>query len=352
MVAILSRGTVASTSGRQAALCRDAADHRLTAHRTAYRERATTSDDGYRAGHRRRHTTRTSRRNCSRSCAGRGTTPALDVSHRWPRRRTTPPGAPRCPPRSRARHWSSRPAASRYGPTTPIYPFRPGTDFVWLTGEHDPDAVLVMRPAGGGHDATLYVRPALAPRHRRVLPRPRPTASCGSAGGTRSRRSPPSWASPPRTWTTLAAVLGRLRSGAHPDAARPRRRRWTGAIGVLRRRRRRPRAGDHAVRAAAGQGRVGDRPAAGRDRRDRPRLRGRRPDPAGRPAGLRAPARRRVRPARAARRQRRRLQLDRRRRRARARSCTGSATPARTAPGRAAADGHGRGEPRRSTPPT
>ncbi|HET6214094.1 MAG TPA: Xaa-Pro aminopeptidase, partial [Micromonosporaceae bacterium] len=40
-----------------------------------------------------------------------------------------------------------------------LYPFRPGTDFFWLTGEHDPDAVLVLRPTGGGHDATLYVRP-------------------------------------------------------------------------------------------------------------------------------------------------------------------------------------------------
>jgi Xaa-Pro aminopeptidase len=40
-----------------------------------------------------------------------------------------------------------------------FYRFRPGSDHVWLTGEHDPDAVLIMRPAGGGHDATLYVRP-------------------------------------------------------------------------------------------------------------------------------------------------------------------------------------------------
>ncbi len=41
-----------------------------------------------------------------------------------------------------------------------FYPFRPGSDHVWLTGEHDPDAVLVMRPNGhAGHDATLYVRP-------------------------------------------------------------------------------------------------------------------------------------------------------------------------------------------------
>jgi len=37
--------------------------------------------------------------------------------------------------------------------------FRPGSDFVWLTGEHDPDSVLIMRPNGNGHDATLYVRP-------------------------------------------------------------------------------------------------------------------------------------------------------------------------------------------------
>lgn len=39
------------------------------------------------------------------------------------------------------------------------YQFRPGSDFVWLTGEHDPDAVLIMRPNGTGHDATLYIRP-------------------------------------------------------------------------------------------------------------------------------------------------------------------------------------------------
>jgi Xaa-Pro aminopeptidase len=36
------------------------------------------------------------------------------------------------------------------------YPFRPGSDHVWLTGEHDPDAVLIMRPGG---DDTLYIRP-------------------------------------------------------------------------------------------------------------------------------------------------------------------------------------------------
>jgi Xaa-Pro aminopeptidase len=40
-----------------------------------------------------------------------------------------------------------------------FHPFRPGSEHVWLTGEHDPEAVLVLRPSEGGHDATLYVRP-------------------------------------------------------------------------------------------------------------------------------------------------------------------------------------------------
>jgi Xaa-Pro aminopeptidase len=40
------------------------------------------------------------------------------------------------------------------------YPFRPGSDLHYLTGEHDPEAVLVLQPTGtSGHDATLYVRP-------------------------------------------------------------------------------------------------------------------------------------------------------------------------------------------------
>src|ERR1700730_13432508 len=37
-----------------------------------------------------------------------------------------------------------------------LHPFRPGTDFAYLTGEHDPDAVLVL-PASG--DPVLYARP-------------------------------------------------------------------------------------------------------------------------------------------------------------------------------------------------
>jgi Xaa-Pro aminopeptidase len=38
------------------------------------------------------------------------------------------------------------------------YPFRAASSFAWLTGETVADAVLVMAPAGGGHDSTLYVR--------------------------------------------------------------------------------------------------------------------------------------------------------------------------------------------------
>ena len=36
------------------------------------------------------------------------------------------------------------------------YTFRPGSDFVYLTGDRDPDSVLVLRPSGSGHEAVLY----------------------------------------------------------------------------------------------------------------------------------------------------------------------------------------------------
>ncbi|MDG4831869.1 aminopeptidase P family protein [Solwaraspora sp. WMMD1047] len=42
------------------------------------------------------------------------------------------------------------------------YPFRPGSDFAYLTGDHDPDSVLLLRPTGGGHEAVLYTRPRSA----------------------------------------------------------------------------------------------------------------------------------------------------------------------------------------------
>ncbi|MBX6390914.1 MAG: aminopeptidase P family protein [Frankia sp.] len=38
------------------------------------------------------------------------------------------------------------------------YPFRPGSDFFWLTGCHEPDAVLLLMPnPAGEHDAILYL---------------------------------------------------------------------------------------------------------------------------------------------------------------------------------------------------
>jgi Xaa-Pro aminopeptidase len=39
------------------------------------------------------------------------------------------------------------------------YRFRPGSDFYYLTGNVEPDGVLVLTPRSGGHDAVLYVEP-------------------------------------------------------------------------------------------------------------------------------------------------------------------------------------------------
>jgi len=39
------------------------------------------------------------------------------------------------------------------------YPFRPDSSYVWLTGDQTPGGVLVLEPAGGQHEAMLYVRP-------------------------------------------------------------------------------------------------------------------------------------------------------------------------------------------------
>jgi Xaa-Pro aminopeptidase len=38
------------------------------------------------------------------------------------------------------------------------YPFRPGSDFFYLTGDRGPNSVLVLRPSGSGHDAVLFSR--------------------------------------------------------------------------------------------------------------------------------------------------------------------------------------------------
>jgi len=37
--------------------------------------------------------------------------------------------------------------------------FRAGSDFAWLTGDLDPEGVLVLHPSGSGHEAVLYRRP-------------------------------------------------------------------------------------------------------------------------------------------------------------------------------------------------
>jgi Xaa-Pro aminopeptidase len=39
------------------------------------------------------------------------------------------------------------------------YPFRPDSNYVWLTGDQTPAGVLVLEPVGAEHEATLYVRP-------------------------------------------------------------------------------------------------------------------------------------------------------------------------------------------------
>jgi Xaa-Pro aminopeptidase len=39
------------------------------------------------------------------------------------------------------------------------YPFRAGSDFLWLTGDQEPASVLVLHPTATGHDAVLYVQP-------------------------------------------------------------------------------------------------------------------------------------------------------------------------------------------------
>ena len=40
-----------------------------------------------------------------------------------------------------------------------FFRFRAGSDFAWLTGDYDPEGVLVLSPTAGEHDAVLYRRP-------------------------------------------------------------------------------------------------------------------------------------------------------------------------------------------------
>ena len=86
----------------------------------------------------------------------------------------TPPGTPAAPVEGAERFAARRDALSRALPGETIvvptghektrandtaYRFRPGTDFYYLSGNLEPDNVLVLAPAGDGHAATLYCRP-------------------------------------------------------------------------------------------------------------------------------------------------------------------------------------------------
>lgn len=86
----------------------------------------------------------------------------------------TPPRTPVAPVEGVERFAARRAALSRLFPNETLvvptghekarandamYRFRPGTDFYYLTGNLEPDGVLVLAPAGDGHAATLYCEP-------------------------------------------------------------------------------------------------------------------------------------------------------------------------------------------------
>jgi len=86
----------------------------------------------------------------------------------------TPPVTPASPVEGAERYAARRAAVSRAfaGETLivptghekirandTVYRFRPGTDFYYLTGNTEPDNVLMLAPHGDGHVATLYVEP-------------------------------------------------------------------------------------------------------------------------------------------------------------------------------------------------
>jgi Xaa-Pro aminopeptidase len=87
----------------------------------------------------------------------------------------TPPGTPASPVEGAERFAARRAALSRAFPgdvlivptgrekirsNDTVYRFRPGTEFYYLTGNLEPDNVLVLVPDGtGGHAATLYCEP-------------------------------------------------------------------------------------------------------------------------------------------------------------------------------------------------
>jgi Xaa-Pro aminopeptidase len=86
----------------------------------------------------------------------------------------TPPGTPASPVEGAERFAARRGALSRAFPGETLivptghekirandtaYRFRPGTEFYYLTGNLEPDNVLVLVPEGDGHAVTLYCEP-------------------------------------------------------------------------------------------------------------------------------------------------------------------------------------------------
>ena len=198
------------------------------------------------------------------------------------------------------------------------YPFRPGSDFVYLTGDRDPDSVLVLRPSGSGHDAVLYTRQRNSKDTDEFF-RSRDGELWVGRRHTLGEKSTELGIETAAVRLSWAAALAELRAGPYPGAARAGRRRRPGGPGL--------RAGPvGAPRPRAG--RVISELKLVKDEWEIAQLqeavdatvRGfedvARVLPADR-GGQGAPARGRLRAAGPVRRQRRRLRLDRRRRRAR-----------------------------------
>ena len=188
------------------------------------------------------------------------------------------------------------------------YRFRPDTAHTYFSGNQ-----TVRRRARHRGRRGRAVRPAeLEPRHRRVLPRPACTASCGSAADRRCKEISDSLGLEVRHIDELAPALGGTgKTRVHRGVSS-----LVDAHGRRRRRaRRRLRPGR--LRDAADQGRLGGRRAADRLRHHDPGLRGQRRRVEPRPGVRRALDRGHLLPPRPRDGQRHRLRLDRRRRLAR-----------------------------------
>ena len=203
--------------------------------------------------------------------------------------RTTPSAGPRCPTAFPGETLVI-PTGTREGPgQRHRLPVPAGQRLRLPDRRPRPGQRAGAAPDGSGHDAVLYTRPRSS-RETDEFFRSRDGELWVGRRHTLGREGRPSWASRPRRWPTWAARWPTARRAA-PGCCAASTRRSTRGAGLRARRRGRRRDRELARRISelqAGQGRVGDRPAAGRDRRDRARLRGRGPGPAGRPARSRS----------------------------------------------------------------